>query len=378
MDSATDVAEGAEPVVPQPVADEPPSPDPDGSGGPQPADRGARRCHGSSPLATLALRLLTAANGPTDWDSAQYAAAVGHFDVTHGQPQPPGYWLYVVAGRFVHQVSGLGTIHSLVLVAAVASAAAAGLTAVAGRDLGGPWVGAGRRSGGGHLPVRLVQRLDRRHLLLRHGGLLAADHPGLAGPSGQLARRRRGGRPRPARRVPAVDAPVVRPSGPHPGGGIDASVEPVGPDHRGRGRGNRCLAHPHVAEPARRLQCVGSGHPHRGHRCGPGHLGVRPCAAGANNLGTFAAYTVVALAPLALVALLAGLVLGLRGLGRTADSHDLSPGVPAVDDERDPAPLTDSSPDSGAGPGGESNARTPTPAPVPVGGGPGTSRGARS
>ncbi len=92
-------------------------------------------------LATLVLRLATAANGPTDWDSAQYAAAVDHFDVTHGRPQPPGYWLYVMAGRLVHAVTGVGTIHSLVLVAALASALAAGLTVVAGRDLGGPWVG---------------------------------------------------------------------------------------------------------------------------------------------------------------------------------------------------------------------------------------------
>jgi len=90
---------------------------------------------------TLALRLLTAARGPTDWDSAQYAAAVGRFDVTHGQPQPPGYWLYVEAGRFFHRAFGTGTVHSLVLVAALASAAGAGLTAVAGRDLGGWWVG---------------------------------------------------------------------------------------------------------------------------------------------------------------------------------------------------------------------------------------------
>lgn len=91
---------------------------------------------------TFALRLATAATGPTDWDSAQYAAATGHFDVTHGQPQPPGYWLYVVTGRWVQRVTGLGTVHSLVVVAALASAAAVGLTAVAGRDLGGRWTGA--------------------------------------------------------------------------------------------------------------------------------------------------------------------------------------------------------------------------------------------
>ncbi len=91
-------------------------------------------------LATLVARLATAATGPTDWDSTQYAAAVSRFDVTHGRPQPPGYYLYVVAGRAVH-ITGLGTIDSLVLVSAVVSAMAAGLVVVAGRELGGRWVG---------------------------------------------------------------------------------------------------------------------------------------------------------------------------------------------------------------------------------------------
>ena len=91
-------------------------------------------------MATLAARLATAATGPTDWDSAQYAAAVSRFDVNHGRPQPPGYWLYVEAGRLVHG-TGLSTVDSLVLVAALTSALAAGLVVVAGRDLGGRWVG---------------------------------------------------------------------------------------------------------------------------------------------------------------------------------------------------------------------------------------------
>ncbi len=90
---------------------------------------------------TLALRLGTAAGGPTDWDSAQYASSVGHFDVTHGLPQPPGYWLYVVSGRVAHHVLGLATVDGLVVVAALASAAGAGLCALAGSDLGGRWVG---------------------------------------------------------------------------------------------------------------------------------------------------------------------------------------------------------------------------------------------
>src|SRR5580658_273124 len=41
-------------------------------------------------------------------------------------------------------------------------------------------------------------------------------------------------------------------------------------------------------------------------------------AAGATNLGTFAGYTVVALAPLAVLAVGAGLALGVRALARSA------------------------------------------------------------
>ncbi len=89
---------------------------------------------------TLVARLATAARGPTDWDGAQYALGVARFDVSHGRPQPPGYWLYVMTGRLLH-ATGLGTVAALVAVAALASAAAAGLTVVAGRDLGGRWVG---------------------------------------------------------------------------------------------------------------------------------------------------------------------------------------------------------------------------------------------
>jgi len=92
-------------------------------------------------VATLGARLAFAATGPTDWDSAQYAAAVSHFDVAHGEPQPPGYWLYVEAGRLLSHLAGIGTIPALVVLAAVASALAVSAVTVAGRDLGGPWMG---------------------------------------------------------------------------------------------------------------------------------------------------------------------------------------------------------------------------------------------
>jgi hypothetical protein len=90
---------------------------------------------------TLVLRLAYGANGPTDWDGVQYVVGSSHFDVTHGSPHPPGYWLYVATGHVVHVVSGLSAASSLVLVAALASAAAAALTCAAGTALAGPWLG---------------------------------------------------------------------------------------------------------------------------------------------------------------------------------------------------------------------------------------------
>ncbi|HUY63492.1 MAG TPA: hypothetical protein VMV14_03145 [Acidimicrobiales bacterium] len=88
-------------------------------------------------LATLVARLLYAASGPTDWDSVQYVVGSEHFDVTHGAPQPPGYWLYVALGHVVHVVSGLTPTSALVLLAALASAGAAAATVAAGWALGG-------------------------------------------------------------------------------------------------------------------------------------------------------------------------------------------------------------------------------------------------
>lgn len=92
-------------------------------------------------LATLLTRLVFAASGPTDWDSVQYVVGSSRFDVSHGAPQPPGYWLYVAAGHALHVATGLSPTSSLVVLAALASAAAAGLTCAAGAEIGGRWTG---------------------------------------------------------------------------------------------------------------------------------------------------------------------------------------------------------------------------------------------
>ncbi|HXQ62037.1 MAG TPA: hypothetical protein VN796_06870 [Acidimicrobiales bacterium] len=92
-------------------------------------------------VVTLVLRLSYGAARPTDLPGARDVLGSGHFDVTRGSPPAPGSWLYVAAGHAVHVVTGLSPVHSLVLLAAVASAGAAALTCVAGTILGGRWVG---------------------------------------------------------------------------------------------------------------------------------------------------------------------------------------------------------------------------------------------
>ncbi len=275
-------------------------------------------------LVTLVLRLLTAATGPTDWDSAQYAAAVGHFDVTHGQPQPPGYWLYVVAGRLIHQVTGLGTIHSLVLVAALASAAAAGLTAVAGRDLGGWWVGLAAGAivatcpfawfSGSIVATYSFDMLACALLIILawrarpgswHGvaavvvlGILAGFRQSIVQSFAVLALVAVTGSTRRWTRLvvtvaagaAAIGVWLVPMSLSQPGG-FTTWLHATRTEATGAARSTSVLDH---------------------------------AAAGSANLGTFAAYTAVALGPLIVLALVAGVALGLRSL----TSSPNRPGAP--------------------------------------------------
>lgn len=277
--------------------------------------------------AALVVRLVTAAKGPTDWDSAQYASAVNHFDVTHGQPQPPGYWLYVEAGRLVKSLSGLGAVHSLVVVAALASAAGAGLAVVAGRDLGGRWTGIAAGvivasspftwfSGSivstysfdavaGSLLIILAWRARPGSW---HGvgaivalGLLAGFRPSIVQAFAILTilaivgSTRRWGRL--AITVGAGSASVavwMIPMALQQPGGIGTWIRATRTEATGAAQATSILDH-----------------------APGGHL----------NLGTFAGYTVVALAPLAAVALLAGVALAVRGVVRRLRSDAADAGA---------------------------------------------------
>ncbi len=283
-------------------------------------------------LATLVARLLTAAGGPTDWDSSQFAAGVVRFDVTHGRPQPPGYFLYVGAGRLVHSF-GPGTIGSLVLVSALASAIAAGLVVVAGRDLGGRWVGLAAGllvatspfawfSGSivstysfdlmiGPLLIILAWRA-RPHSW--HGaaalgalGLLAGFRQSELQTFALLALLALVGSVR--RVTEAVRAVLV---------GVAAVALWFVPMALSQPGGIKAWAH------ATRLEAMGAVQ---------ATSILDHAQSGSVNLGTFAAYTLVALAPLMVLAVVAGFVLLVRSLVRTIRSDrpagDPTPAVAA-------------------------------------------------
>lgn len=89
----------------------------------------------------LAAYSVTAAGGPTEWDSVSLMFGVDRFDVTQASPHAPGYWLYLMAGRTIRAFTPLDTHDSLVLAAALAAAGTVALVYVLGRALAGRWLG---------------------------------------------------------------------------------------------------------------------------------------------------------------------------------------------------------------------------------------------
>ncbi|MEM9035610.1 MAG: DUF2723 domain-containing protein [Actinomycetota bacterium] len=86
-------------------------------------------------VVTLVARLATRAGHPTEWDSANLTLGVGGFDVVERTPHAPGYWLYVRLGALADVLTPLDAHDSLVLVAAITSAAGAAIAFVVLADL---------------------------------------------------------------------------------------------------------------------------------------------------------------------------------------------------------------------------------------------------
>ena len=92
-------------------------------------------------LVALVLLQLVRAHHPVEWDGAQLVLGLDRFDVTDGTPHPPGYWLYIAAGRLVRAVTWLDGTAALTLVSSLAAAATVALTHALGRAIGGRLVG---------------------------------------------------------------------------------------------------------------------------------------------------------------------------------------------------------------------------------------------
>lgn len=73
-------------------------------------------------------------HGVESFDAVNYMLAIGHFDMRLGQPQPPGYILYILLARAANLVSG-GPHAALLLVSSVFSGAAVIAMYLAGRDI---------------------------------------------------------------------------------------------------------------------------------------------------------------------------------------------------------------------------------------------------
>ncbi|MBI4497581.1 MAG: hypothetical protein HY689_06780 [Chloroflexi bacterium] len=74
------------------------------------------------------------------WDSANFALALGHYDVTQHRPHPPGYFLFVAVGRVLMPLTGDANT-ALVVEALAFSALAAVVLYALGRTMYGETVG---------------------------------------------------------------------------------------------------------------------------------------------------------------------------------------------------------------------------------------------
>ncbi|MGH9017943.1 MAG: hypothetical protein ACRDY1_09380 [Acidimicrobiales bacterium] len=291
--------------------------------------------------ATLVLRLVYGAAVATDRAGAALVAGTGHFDVRLGSPPAPGSWLYLAAGRALHDVAGLSTVHALVLVSALLSAAAAGGTCLAGTALGGRFVGLAAGAFVGTAPVAwfagstvstagvgaalaaLLIVLARRARPYRAHGIVAVAALGLAA----------------GVRLSVVPALVLVAAI-----AVVASVRTVGQLLLLVGAGVASVAAWLV--PVAVLQSGGlrawlhAVHLQLSHTGSASSVFVAPAARATTNLGTAAAWSLVTLAPVAAVAVVGVVVLVLvrlvtrRPAGNTTLRIWAAGTEPTVTDER--------------------------------------------
>jgi hypothetical protein len=91
-------------------------------------------------LLVLATRIPLRTRYLLNWDAAQFALGIAHFDVVHHQPHPPGYLVYVAAGRLLLPFFGDAN-SALVALSIFGECAAVVLAYFFAREVFGEWAG---------------------------------------------------------------------------------------------------------------------------------------------------------------------------------------------------------------------------------------------
>jgi hypothetical protein len=91
-------------------------------------------------LLVLATRIPLRTRYLLNWDAAQFALGIAHFDVVHHQPHPPGYLVYIAAGRLLLPFFGDAN-SALVALSIFGECAGVVLAYLFARELFGEWAG---------------------------------------------------------------------------------------------------------------------------------------------------------------------------------------------------------------------------------------------
>ena len=143
-------------------------------------------------LGLAAIFAMTRSRWLDDWDSVNFALALDSFDLLKHQPHPPGYPLYVAAGKLVHLVVA-GHAAALTLVSSLSGAAVAAMVFMLLRRFVDWAVALVAAIAMALSPLLLAAIGSRPHRHVRHGlfvvaFLLVEDYP-VSTAQGERARR---------------------------------------------------------------------------------------------------------------------------------------------------------------------------------------------